>query len=204
MTETTPTLEHGFSDRKEYWSREIEGKTVSEIAEIISDFENRATRDALTGLVNKEEFEKQFEILTKASQRRNSEIYVCFFDFDDLKKTNDEMGHSAGNELLRRGSSLLKSTLRSTDLLGRIGGDEFAGALEVTGDGTKRDTFVEDFTQRIISNLADGGISVSIGISKHNIGDSLEDTLDKAEKNMKLDKAARKVGRDFIKEKQNV
>lgn len=190
---------HGFESRNEFWAKEINGKTVGEVAQIIADFEERATRDKLTGLVNRDEFEKQFETVASGAERRDSDVYVCFFDFDDLKKTNDEKGHSAGNELLKNGTMLLKSALRSSDLLGRIGGDEFAAALEVTDGVLERESFVEDLTQRIVSNLAEGGVSISVGISKYNKEEGLVGALDRAEKNMKLDKTDRKAGRDFIK-----
>lgn len=190
---------HGFESRNEFWAKEINGKTVGEVAQLIADFEERATRDKLTGLVNRDEFEKQFEAVVSGAERRGSDIYVCFFDFDDLKKVNDEKGHSAGNDLLKNGTVLLKSALRSSDLLGRIGGDEFAAALEVDSGVPERESFIEDLTQRIVSNLAEGGVSISVGISKYGKEDGLVGALDRAEKNMKLDKTDRKVGRDFIK-----
>lgn len=203
MSETMTLPEQGFPDRKEYWSKKIDGKTVSEIAEIIADYEKRATRDELTGLLNKSEFGNQFKALSEAAIRRQSSLYVIYFDFDDLKYVNDTKGHGAGNELLQTGCEILKSSLRTSDLLGRIGGDEFAAALEIdkaVGDKTFQ---IEEIAQRVISELEDSGISISLGLSEYKEGESLNDALDKAERNMKLDKTDRRVGRDFIKEKQN-
>jgi diguanylate cyclase (GGDEF)-like protein len=196
MSEKSSESQHGDSDRKEYWSKQIEGKTVGEIADIISSFEVRATRDKLTGLINRGEFENEFNSLAEDARRRGNSVYVLFLDFDDLKKVNDSEGHAAGDELLKKGSAILRSSLRPLDLLGRIGGDEFAAALEIQNDD---EDIHEKIMQRIVTNSTMGGTSISVGISKYNSGDNLSDVIKKAEINMKMDKTDRKAGRDFIK-----
>jgi len=196
MTDNLVERQHGIEDRSTYWRKEIDGKTVSEIADIIVGLEQRATRDRLTGLINKDEFLKEFNSFSEGALRRGSSVYVFFLDFDDLKKVNDAEGHKAGDELLKRGSEVLKSSLRSSDLLARIGGDEFAAALE-TGYTDAYQNKPEDIVQRIVSSSTNKGISISVGISKFEQGDDLNDVLDEAEKNMKFDKGDRKAGRDF-------
>lgn len=198
MTDNIAEIHHGIEDRSIYWRKEIDGKTVAEIADIITGFEHRATRDSLTGLINKEEFIKEFAGFYDGAVRRKSSVYVLFLDFDDLKKVNDSQGHKAGDELLIQGTQLLKSSLRSPDLLARIGGDEFASALE-TRDTDSGPDGAEVVMQRIISNLADEGVSISVGVCKFTQGDNLDSVLDKAERNMKLDKVDRQAGRDFSK-----
>ena len=196
MTDNLAEIEHGIEDRNSYWRKEIDGKTVAEIAEIISGFERRATRDSLTGLINREEFGKEFTAFSEGALRRGSDVYVLFFDFDDLKKVNDNEGHQAGDELLKNGSQLIKSSLRSSDLIARLGGDEFAAALETKdGDPDRKDP--EVVVQRIVSNLTNSGVSISVGVCKFRRGDILDDVINKAERNMKFDKVDRKAGRDF-------
>jgi diguanylate cyclase (GGDEF)-like protein len=186
------------SDRVAYWLGVIKDKTPEEIAGLIADCEHRATRDKLTGLINKDEFTEQFKGFVDGANRRGSEVYVFFLDFDDLKKTNDQLGHKEGDRLLKDGALILKSVFRSNDLLGRLHGDEFAAAIEVKKNGIKQDE-PEYITQRIVSALATGGISISIGISKYESGSDLDDLLSKAGKNMRIDKTDRRAGRDFLK-----
>jgi diguanylate cyclase (GGDEF)-like protein len=196
VTDNLAEIEHGIEDRNSYWRKEIDGKTVAEIAEIISGFERRATRDSLTGLINREEFGKEFTGFSEGALRRDSDVYVLFFDFDDLKKVNDKEGHQAGDELLKNGSQLIKSSLRSSDLIARIGGDELAAAIETKdGDPDRKDP--EVVVQRIVTNLTNAGVSISVGVCKFKRDDIFGEVIRKAERNMKYDKVDRKAGRDF-------
>ena len=88
-----------------------------------------ATHDALTGLVNRREFERRLvELLTdaKASGRDHA---LCYVDLDQFKLVNDTCGHAAGDRLLRQLTYLLQQRLRDTDTLARLGGDEFGVLL---------------------------------------------------------------------------
>lgn len=97
---------------------------ISDKKEIDRAREVQARTDALTGLLNRREFE------TKVTQ--NLELYpdsshaLCVMDLDRFKIVNDTAGHGAGDELLRQVTHLIQNTLRRTDLFARIGGDEFA------------------------------------------------------------------------------
>ncbi len=82
-----------------------------------------STHDALTGLANRSAFD---EALTRLDERGPHPVAVVMVDLDGLKRVNDECGHAAGDALLRRVATVLKSAFRSTDLVARIGGDEFA------------------------------------------------------------------------------
>jgi diguanylate cyclase (GGDEF)-like protein/PAS domain S-box-containing protein len=85
----------------------------------------QATHDALTGLVNRQEFERQL-IDAIASAKNDAEQHVlCYLDLDQFKVVNDSCGHIAGDELLRQVTALLHKRVRSTDTLARLGGDEF-------------------------------------------------------------------------------
>ncbi|NER79302.1 MAG: PAS domain S-box protein, partial [Leptolyngbya sp. SIO1D8] len=85
----------------------------------------QASHDTLTGLANRRQFE---QILTETLQDAQQEAQVhvlCYLDLDQFKVVNDTCGHTAGDELLRQISRLLKSKIRTTDTLARLGGDEF-------------------------------------------------------------------------------
>ena len=87
-------------------------------------------RDELTGLYNLRGFHLLAEQALRLAQRSRRPFSVLFIDLDNLKLTNDRLGHSAGSTFLVETSEILRATFRETDVLGRIGGDEFAVAGE--------------------------------------------------------------------------
>jgi diguanylate cyclase (GGDEF)-like protein len=92
----------------------------------ISRLEKLATEDDLTGLKNRRylwEFAKQ--IIARA-KKDNGRVTVLTFDIDDFKHYNDIYGHAAGDEVLKQASLLIRRCCRKHDVVGRIGGDEFA------------------------------------------------------------------------------
>jgi diguanylate cyclase (GGDEF)-like protein len=90
----------------------------------------QASHDALTGLINRREFEHRAERLLSTVQQNRSQHALCFMDLDQFKVVNDTCGHMAGDELLRQLSSLLQNTVRHRDTLARLGGDEFGILME--------------------------------------------------------------------------
>ena len=93
----------------------------------------QASHDALTGLINRREFEQRLERLLQSAVQQGREHALCYMDLDQFKVINDSCGHAAGDELLRQLALLLKSNLRERDTLARLGGDEFALLLENCG-----------------------------------------------------------------------
>lgn len=89
----------------------------------------QASHDALTGLVNRHEFERRLERVLTTVQP-NDEHSLLFLDLDQFKIVNDTCGHVAGDELLRQVAVLLQSKVRTRDTLARLGGDEFGVLLE--------------------------------------------------------------------------
>ena len=90
----------------------------------------QASHDALTGLINRREFEIRAQRLLSTIKRDQSEHALCFMDLDQFKIVNDTCGHIAGDEMLRQLSSLLTSTARHRDTVARLGGDEFGVLIE--------------------------------------------------------------------------
>ena len=91
----------------------------------------QASHDAVTGLINRREFENQLSgSLESLQSDRESMHALLYIDLDQFKVVNDTFGHTAGDELLRQLSELVQTNIRSTDLLARLGGDEFAILLE--------------------------------------------------------------------------
>ena len=90
----------------------------------------QASHDALTGLINRREFEQRLERTLLSALQQDREHALCYMDLDQFKVINDTCGHAAGDELLRQLALLLKGNLRERDTLARLGGDEFALLLE--------------------------------------------------------------------------
>ena len=90
----------------------------------------QATHDALTGLVNRREFERRLEKALAGAREEERVHALCYLDLDQFKIVNDTCGHVAGDELLRQLTVLLQSKVRDADLLARLGGDEFGVLLE--------------------------------------------------------------------------
>lgn len=88
-----------------------------------------ANHDALTGLVNRRCFENSAQEALEASKHNRIAHALCFMDLDSFKIVNDTCGHQAGDELLRQLAQLFDSLVRKSDVLGRLGGDEFGVLL---------------------------------------------------------------------------
>ena len=89
-----------------------------------------ATHDALTGLLNRREFEERVRRALNGSHADGELHALLYVDLDQFKIVNDTCGHVAGDELLRQLSGLLQRQMRATDILARLGGDEFGVLLE--------------------------------------------------------------------------
>ncbi|MFZ0306387.1 MAG: GGDEF domain-containing protein [Terracidiphilus sp.] len=91
-----------------------------------AEVNNLSLRDGLTDLYNLRGFQLLSEQALRLARRLKTPFSMLFIDLDDLKKTNDTLGHQAGSDLLIEVAEILKSSFRETDVLARIGGDEFA------------------------------------------------------------------------------
>ncbi len=89
-----------------------------------------ASHDALTGLINRREFEIRLQGAIESARERDRHHGVMFLDLDQFKVVNDTSGHAAGDEMLRQVSKVLQRRLREGDTLARLGGDEFGVLLE--------------------------------------------------------------------------
>lgn len=120
-------------------------------------------RDALTGLMRKAHFEKALANELQASPTVYSSVVLI--DLDGFKDANDRLGHAAGDVVLRRFAEVARSVLRRGDLVGRIGGDEFALALLGLETETAR-TIVERLRGEFEKRCAREGVSFSFGIAR--------------------------------------
>lgn len=103
---------------------------VTEQRRLSGEMSYRATHDALTGLVNRAEFETRLRRTLDKAHEEGSQHALLYIDLDQFKLVNDACGHSVGDQLLQQVAKLLKDAVRARDTLARLGGDEFAVILE--------------------------------------------------------------------------
>jgi diguanylate cyclase (GGDEF)-like protein/PAS domain S-box-containing protein len=90
----------------------------------------QASHDALTGLINRREFDNRLHAGLLSAQRGEGSYALLYIDLDQFKVVNDTCGHQAGDRLLRELTGLLQSRVRASDIIARLGGDEFGVLLE--------------------------------------------------------------------------
>lgn len=104
---------------------------VSRESRLFRQLSYQASHDSLTGLINRREFENRLVNALENAYTHNGNAHALLYvDLDQFKVVNDTFGHTAGDELLRQLTELLQNNIRSTDVLGRLGGDEFGILLE--------------------------------------------------------------------------
>jgi diguanylate cyclase (GGDEF)-like protein/PAS domain S-box-containing protein len=99
---------------------------TSELRGLTRQMTYQASHDALTGLVNRREFERRLQEAMDSAQSGDAAHALCYLDLDRFKVVNDTCGHTAGDNMLREVASIIKEAVRDSDTVGRIGGDEFA------------------------------------------------------------------------------
>ena len=99
---------------------------TSELRGLARQMTYQASHDALTGLVNRREFERRLQEAMDSAQTGDAAHALCYLDLDRFKVVNDTCGHTAGDNMLREVASIIKEAVRDSDTVGRIGGDEFA------------------------------------------------------------------------------
>ena len=119
-----------FNNNKDFEGYRGVIRSITEEKALLERIAYDAKHDALTGLVNRNEFDKQLKrVLTKAKDTDEDSI-LCYLDLDHFKIVNDAAGHCAGDQLLIRLSNILEDKVRSSDIVARLGGDEFGIILE--------------------------------------------------------------------------
>ena len=102
---------------------------VTESRGLTRQISYQAAHDALTGLVNRREFERRLQEAVEAARRGDGNHVLCYLDLDRFKAINDTSGHQAGDSLLRDIAKLVRGGVRDSDTVGRLGGDEFGMLL---------------------------------------------------------------------------
>jgi diguanylate cyclase (GGDEF)-like protein len=161
-------------------------RDISAQVTLMKQLENAAYTDALTGLYNRRHFFELAAMTIERSRRLNTSIYAAMIDLDFFKKVNDAYGHAAGDLVLKYAAEAIRQTVRSYDIVGRYGGEEFALILTDTElDG------VQGLLERIRHNVAgsvikygeaDIKITCSVGFARFSGEDTLETAIVKADR----------------------
>lgn len=139
---------------------------------------NLARTDYLTGAANARSFYDIVEMEINRSRRYKRTFSLAYFDADNFKIINDTLGHHVGSDLLVRVVRVIKETLRSTDTIARIGGDEFAVLLPETDEQQAR-FVIEKLQKNLLAEMDEQNWAVTFSIGVITYIDAPE-TVDKA------------------------
>lgn len=163
-----------------------EQRMLGECAGLIEDalqLRVLASRDGLTGLLNRREFDIRLKAEFRRSQRDQTSLSVSMVDIDHFKKLNDRLGHDAGDEALKKVAALIEAHVRGDrDVVCRFGGEEFAvvfSGLPLQPACQRMDQLRELILAAALENpdAPLGLISISAGVTNMRAGDSVRDLL---------------------------
>jgi diguanylate cyclase (GGDEF)-like protein/PAS domain S-box-containing protein len=159
-----------------------------------------ATRDELTGLLNRRGFRALAEQELKVGRRSGRRDAVIAVDLDDFKPVNDRWGHAAGDDALRLVAEVLRGAVREGDVVARLGGDEFVVYASGLAGAEEGHVLAARLTGALDARMArarDAGvpwqIGWSVGVAEVEAGDDLEALLGRADAQLYARKVARRV-----------
>lgn len=154
------------------------------LAAALARIRELATRDELTGLINRRHMVELLEQERQRSVRSGQRFSIALIDLDRFKEVNDRQGHAAGDALLRRFAQEAAASVRAADVLARWGGDEFVLLLTGTGAALAR-SGIERLLARLAqphgTNAAEP-IRFSCGLTEHIAGEPVALALDRADR----------------------
>ncbi len=199
MLKKTPKV-----DKRERRAPEPEGmralrRELAEAKKRIAELEAHANEDPLTGLLNRRGFDKELERAFAFVRRYGTSVALLYLDLDGFKPINDTHGHGVGDMVLKEVVRLICNKVRASDVVARVGGDEFAILMwnlrELDAEARARalEKLVEE------TPLECGGkrlkLGVSIGLSYLKAQDTLKDFMRRGDEAMYARKRERKAAR---------
>ncbi len=168
---------------------------VSRLKSKLSEAETLADRDPLTPLLNRRAFIRELGRIRTFAQRYGSPASVVYFDLDGFKSVNDRFGHAAGDAALRAVAERLAANVRESDIIGRMGGDEF-GVILVQADEATALAKAESLAQAIEASPIEFGdwsapLHISYGVREINADIEPETLVAEADAAMFAAKRAR-------------
>lgn len=162
------------------------------LIQALSEVERLAVSDELTGIANRRSMRTLLERSTALSSREIAPFCVALIDIDHFKAINDDLGHAGGDEVLREFASRATTMLRTTDAIGRWGGEEFVLLACGNIDGAR------SLLERIRKAVANCGtdtrrITFSAGVAQHQRDETADELLERADRALY---EAKRAGRD--------
>ncbi|WCM95449.1 GGDEF domain-containing protein [Acidovorax sp. NCPPB 2350] len=182
-------------------TREQLQRQKHELAQALEHIRELATHDELTGLLNRRHMLELMRLEQRRVARSGHPLVLALIDLDHFKAVNDTHGHAAGDRALQAFARAVRQSVRDSDVVSRWGGEEFVLMLCNTQPGDARALLerVREAVERL--RIAHHGaeaaapaeplrITVSIGFALHALGETAEDTLERADKALYAAKAA--------------
>ena len=161
---------------------------VSRLEGDVSQLNELAFRDSLVGLPNRRSVIASLERLIARVERYGEPAAMLFVDVDGLKALNDKFGHSAGDKALIEVAQLLVASVRKSDCVARMGGDEFGVLLDHTDEQRAWQMALRVVETVVESQFCVGGsclpLSVAVGVGVIQIGDEPQSVIERADKEM--------------------
>jgi len=202
MTEITESIKLNASESKIHEViEEIKDKSSREVALMILEERRKAEYDVLTGLANRRIWEEEVKKFAAHTERTGEPLTIALIDIDNLKQTNDTLGHDIGDQLIIFVAEALKATgIRGSDTIARIGGDEFACLFPNANlEGAKL------FTERLRTEidkrrkgfaegvgLPENTVDISIGLSQRKAREKINITIKRADDDLYVEKDIKK------------
>ena len=167
--------------------RRLEAEVAS-LESQVEQLDRLACMDVLVPAANRRGLMKALEMVLARHERHDIPAAILFIDVDGLKAINDRHGHAAGDAALVHLTRLMTQNVRKSDLVSRIGGDEFAILLDHSPEEVAAQTAGRLVMQAAESELLYGGValdlSIAIGLAMIERGDTPESVLDRADRAM--------------------
>jgi diguanylate cyclase (GGDEF)-like protein len=171
----------------------LRGK-VARLQERVEQLDQLAHLDSLINLPNRRGFMRELERLIARVDRYGINAAMLFVDLDGLKMINDTFGHRAGDEALIQVAAMLSKGVRHSDVVARIGGDEFGILLESSDESAAQETAARLIDQISACELLHDGeplpLSIAVGVGMIDALDTAQAVMDRADEAMYARKAA--------------
>ena len=169
----------------------------AELIDALREVHRLAINDELTGLANRRHMQERLEQERSRCQRTGCHFSIAVIDLDHFKRINDTQGHAVGDAVLRAFAAETVAALRDADVMSRWGGEEFLLLLPDTS-GEQARASVERLLDRVRRMSLSTGLllTFSAGVTEHRPGESVADTVARADRQMY---AAKEAGRDTVR-----
>lgn len=178
------------------------------IRELLSQSEERARTDALTGLPNRRALEEFFRTAQAEAMEQGAPLSAFLIDIDHFKQFNDRFGHGVGDQVLRLVAKALRDRVREDDLPARYGGEELIAVLpgaDLAICAVIAERIRNALAECKITRRSTGeelpGITVSIGVGQFQFGEFMEDLIDRCDRALYQ---AKKRGRNCVVTEQEI